>query len=91
MTLLGTTSISTPDPADRSTSADEVALLRQEAARLVPAAAEVRVLRAFAGVRPLYQPGGSAADGRAVTRATRSSTTRRSTGSPEWSRSSAAS
>lgn len=68
VTLLGTTSIATPDPSDTSTADEEVALLRQEAAKLVPAAAETRVLRAFAGVRPLYQPGGSAADGRAVTR-----------------------
>jgi glycerol-3-phosphate dehydrogenase len=68
VTLLGTTSVTVDDPGDVSTPDQEVALLRREGALLSPAVAKSRVLRAFAGVRPLYQENASGADGRAVTR-----------------------
>jgi glycerol-3-phosphate dehydrogenase len=68
VTLLGTTSVETADPSDTSSAEEEVTLLRDEAAKLVPAAGRARILRAFAGVRPLYQQTGPAADGRAVSR-----------------------
>jgi glycerol-3-phosphate dehydrogenase len=68
VTVLGTTSVTVAEPADFTTSDAEIEQLRREATLLSPAVASVRVLRAFAGVRPLYQAGGKAGDGRAVTR-----------------------
>ncbi len=68
VTLLGTTSVTVEDPADFTTPADEIELLVQEGSLLAPAVSEARVLRAFAGVRPLYQESASGSDGRAVTR-----------------------
>jgi glycerol-3-phosphate dehydrogenase len=68
VTVLGTTSVTVDDPGDFTTSGEEVALLRREAERLAPVLAGARVLRAFAGVRPLYQENASGADGRAVSR-----------------------
>lgn len=68
VTVLGTTSVTVDDPGDFTTSEAEVALLRREAERLAPALARARVLRAFAGVRPLYQENASNTDGRGVTR-----------------------
>lgn len=68
VTLLGTTSITVEDPAEFSTTPDEVELLVREGSLLAPPVAGARVLRAFAGVRPLYQEGAGGADGRAVTR-----------------------
>lgn len=68
VTLLGTTSVTVENPADFTTPRSEVDLLVQEGALLAPAVADARVLRAFAGVRPLYQESASGSDGRAVTR-----------------------
>ncbi len=68
VTVLGTTSITVEDPANFTCSDDEVTMLKGEAEKLAPAVANARVLRAFAGVRPLYQESTSGDDGRAVTR-----------------------
>lgn len=54
--ILGTTSTQAPDADDVSVDPAEVDVLVDEAARLVPAIADGRVLRAFTGQRPLYQP-----------------------------------
>lgn len=66
--ILGTTSAQAPDPDDLSVQPGDVDLLITEAARLVPAIGEGRVLRAFAGNRPLYRPDDSSGGGRAVSR-----------------------
>ena len=59
--ILGTTSTEAPDPDDLTIDPVEVDLLIDEAAKLVPAIAGGRVLRAFVGQRPLYKPPSSGA------------------------------
>lgn len=54
--VLGTTSIRTEDPADKRVEAWEVSKLLQEADQVVPGIRRGRALRAWAGVRPLYEP-----------------------------------
>jgi glycerol-3-phosphate dehydrogenase len=54
--ILGTTSTEAEDPDDITVDPAEVDLLVDEAAKLVPAIASGRVLRAFVGQRPLYKP-----------------------------------
>jgi glycerol-3-phosphate dehydrogenase len=68
VTVLGTTSITVENPADFTTTPGEVDLLLREGALLSPAVGQARMLRAFAGVRPLYQESASGSDGRAVSR-----------------------
>jgi glycerol-3-phosphate dehydrogenase len=65
VTLLGTTATQVPDPDNLEIPTDEVDSLLRLGAELLPAAATARVLRAFAGVRPLYKAkgeGGSTRD-----------------------------
>jgi glycerol-3-phosphate dehydrogenase len=52
--ILGTTDITVRDPDDVSVSRDEVHALLADGERLIPGLAGARVLRAYAGVRPLY-------------------------------------
>ena len=52
--ILGTTDITVPDPDDLEITHDEVAALLADGERLVPGLAGARVLRAYAGARPLY-------------------------------------
>jgi len=54
VTLLGTTATPVPDPDDITVPASDVAELKRLGAEMLPLAASARVLRAFAGVRPLY-------------------------------------
>lgn len=54
VTLLGTTATPVPDPDDLSIPAAEVEQLRRLGMEMLPVAGTARVLRAFAGVRPLY-------------------------------------
>ncbi len=54
VTLLGTTATPVPDPDDISVPPEEVAELKRLGAEMLPMAATARILRAFAGVRPLY-------------------------------------
>lgn len=74
VTVVGTTSMEVPDPEPDSygVSDTEVALLMEEGDKLLPALAEARVIRAFAGVRPLanIRAAGAVGDGggRDVTR-----------------------
>ena len=75
--ILGTTEVHVEDPDRYEVSRAEVAELIAEGARLFPALPGMRLLRAYAGVRPLYQderaaepeggPGGP--DVRAISRA----------------------
>lgn len=67
VTIFGTTSRSTTSPDDNDIAVEEVIELLKEGSNLIPEINDLRVIRAFAGVRPLYQPGGKA-QGRQVTR-----------------------
>lgn len=67
ITILGTTSMTVDNPACSQPEQSEVLRLLQIGRELVPELENYRMIRAFAGVRPLYQPG-NAAEGRAVTR-----------------------
>ncbi|MEA2650487.1 MAG: glycerol-3-phosphate dehydrogenase, partial [Chloroflexota bacterium] len=52
--ILGTTDITVPDPDDAEVTRDEVDALLLDGERLVPGISGARVLRAYAGARPLY-------------------------------------
>ena len=66
ITILGTTSVPTDRPDDTRPTYEEVAELLTLGEPLFPLTREYRILRAFAGTRPLYTPGG--ASGRKATR-----------------------
>lgn len=68
VTVLGTTSVTVENPGDFTTTNEEIELLKREASFLAPVVERSRVLRAFAGVRPLYQEDTAGSDGRAVSR-----------------------
>lgn len=56
VSILGTTDVQVGDPDDTAVERAEVAALLDEGERLFPGLRERRVLRAYAGVRPLYEP-----------------------------------
>jgi glycerol-3-phosphate dehydrogenase len=69
--ILGTTDIKVPDPDDDTTTRDEVERLVVEGAKMFPALPRMRILRAYAGVRPLYRPPadtGAGTGNRSITR-----------------------
>ncbi len=66
--IIGTTDERVTDPENLRIEPWEVALMLSEGEKLVPSISQARVLRAWAGVRPLYQEG-FAGDSRDVTRA----------------------
>ncbi|MBD5641998.1 MAG: anaerobic glycerol-3-phosphate dehydrogenase subunit A [Desulfovibrio sp.] len=66
ITILGTTSVPTDRPDDTTAPYSEVAKLLELGRPLFPDVDSYRILRAFAGTRPLYTPGG--ASGRKATR-----------------------
>jgi glycerol-3-phosphate dehydrogenase len=55
VSVIGTTDVKVEDPDHFAIEPWEVALLMDEGEKLVPGFKEMRVLRAWAGVRPLYQ------------------------------------
>jgi glycerol-3-phosphate dehydrogenase len=69
--ILGTTDIKVPDPDDYEITREEVARLVDEGSKLFPDLPRMRILRAYAGVRPLYKPPAEQAVGgnRSITRA----------------------
>lgn len=67
ITILGTTSISVDDPGCTRPGYEEVLKLLDIGKEVIPELGTYRLIRAFAGVRPLYQSN-AAEDGRAVTR-----------------------
>ena len=67
ISIVGTTSTRVDELDDVHSTAAEADLIVEEAARMVPALATMRFIRAYAGVRPLVGSAG-AADGRAVSR-----------------------
>jgi glycerol-3-phosphate dehydrogenase len=66
--VIGTTDERVSDPERLQIEAWEVALMLAEGEKLVPGISQARVLRAWAGVRPLYQEG-CAGESRDATRA----------------------
>jgi len=67
VSVLGTTSIRIPSLDDFGPTVAEVDLILDECAAMAPVLAESRIIRAFAGVRPLVSSG-SSGDDRAVSR-----------------------
>ena len=55
--VIGTTSVNVADPNDTSVQPWEVQLMLDEGEKMVPGFSQVRALRAWAGVRPLYEEG----------------------------------
>jgi glycerol-3-phosphate dehydrogenase len=53
--VIGTTDVHVPDPDVYGITPEEVALMLEEGEQLVPGISHMRVLRAWAGVRPLYK------------------------------------
>jgi glycerol-3-phosphate dehydrogenase len=68
VSIIGTTDESVPDPEHFAIEPWEVQLMMQEAEKMVPVWKDLRMLRCWAGVRPLYQET-KVADTRDVTRA----------------------
>ncbi len=69
--ILGTTEITVDDPDVYGIGRDEVAKLVVEGTKLFPDLPRMRLLRAYAGVRPLYkddQPAAAVKDGREISR-----------------------
>lgn len=62
VSVIGTTSVTTDDPGDTRVEAWEVARILDEAEAMTPGISRARILRAWGGVRPLYDPGGSGRD-----------------------------
>jgi glycerol-3-phosphate dehydrogenase len=63
VSLLGTTDLPVPSPEKPKPTGGEVESLLDLGEELAPALANRRLLRAFAGVRPLYNPGQAAGRG----------------------------
>ena len=68
--ILGTTSSQADDPDDPGVAPLEIDLIIDQTAKLVPAIAHGRVLRAYSGYRPLYDPvqGEAGGHGRSISR-----------------------
>ncbi len=68
VSVIGTTDVKVNDPDHYSIEPWEVNLMLEEGSKLVPGFKDMRMLRAWAGVRPLYQES-AVSDTRDVTRA----------------------
>jgi glycerol-3-phosphate dehydrogenase len=66
--VIGTTSVKVPDPDNYPIEDWEVKKMMDEGEKAIPAFRKFRALRAWAGVRPLYQETTAGADLRKVTR-----------------------
>ena len=55
VSILGTTSVRSEAVEDFNVTSPEIALLIKEASKLIPAVQESRLIRAYAGIRPLFQ------------------------------------
>lgn len=67
--VIGTTSIKVDNPDNYAIEDWEIKLMMDEGEKMIPSFKQFRALRAWAGVRPLYQEKGAGADLRDVTRA----------------------
>ncbi len=65
VSVIGTTSVKTDDPGDVRVERWEVERILDETEAMTPGISRARILRAWGGVRPLYDPGG---DGRGAKR-----------------------
>jgi len=54
VSILGTTSLRSEEPNDFDVNPNEVSLLIEEGAKLIPSVKSTRFIRAYAGVRPLF-------------------------------------
>lgn len=68
VSILGTSSVTIPDPDDRAPTIEEVDRILDEGTTMLPVLAGTRFVRAFSGVRPLLASSGSEADGRSASR-----------------------
>ena len=59
VSVIGTTSVTTDDPGDTRVEAWEVTRILDEAEAMTPGISRARILRAWGGVRPLYDPVGA--------------------------------
>ena len=59
VSVIGTTSVATDDPGDTRVESWEVKRILDEAEAMTPGISTARILRAWGGVRPLYDPGES--------------------------------
>jgi len=66
--IIGTTSITVESPDGLAITPPELQLLLEEGTNLIPGLDQARALRAYAGVRPLYQETALAGDGRNISR-----------------------
>ena len=73
-----------PDPNETGVQAWEVRRLLEEGEKMVPGFSQVRALRAWAGVRPLYEEGGSGAGARGQAHLCRARPRARATASAGW-------
>ncbi len=62
VSVIGTTSVRTDDPGDVRVEPWEVTRILDEAEAMTPGISRARILRAWGGVRPLYDPGGDQRD-----------------------------
>ena len=60
--VAGTTDEAVPNPDDRSITRAEIDLILEEGERMLPGLSQARLLRAWAGVRPLYREKATVAD-----------------------------
>ncbi len=67
--VMGTTDVKVADPDHFGIEAWEVRLMLEEGEKIIPGFRQLRILRAWAGVRPLFQETVSASQNRDVTRA----------------------
>jgi len=54
VSILGTTSVRSEEVEDFEVTSQEVALLIRQTSKMIPALGEVRLIRAYAGIRPLF-------------------------------------
>jgi len=62
VSILGTTSIRSEEVDNFEVTFPEVSLLIKETSRMIPAIRESRLIRAYAGIRPLFTPEGKGED-----------------------------
>lgn len=67
VSILGTTSVRSEETESFEVSPQEVSSLIQETSKMIPAIEEARLIRAYAGIRPLFQSGEKGED-RAISR-----------------------
>jgi glycerol-3-phosphate dehydrogenase len=62
ISILGTTSVRSQEAQDSEVTSPEVSLLIRETSKMIPVIRETRIIRAYAGIRPLFQTEGKGED-----------------------------